>query len=266
MKAKQKFLALLNLLSVLLVIGVNYISQAVRLNDTTIGEVSNTYDNLFTPASYAFSIWGLIFLGLIVFSVFQIKRAFFSKESTEFIGQIGYWFCLANLLNSAWVIAFVYDHTGLSVLIMLGILFSLIKIILNTNMERWDAPKATIAFVWWPICLYGGWIAVATIANVAAFLTKLGWTGAPLSEISWTLILITVATILNLVIIRTRFMREFAAVGVWALVAIAVRHWNTYQNIAIGALIGGLLLVGYILWQGFNNRKSNPFYNSPRQL
>ena len=262
----NKIYAVLNLLSVLLVIGVNYISQAVRLNDTTIGEVSNTYDNLFTPASYAFSIWGLIFLGLPAFAIFQIHRAFFSRNSTDFISQIGYWFCLSNILNSAWVIAFVYDYTRLSVLIMLGILFSLIRIVLNTNMERWDAPKELIAFVWWPICLYSGWIAVATIANISAFLTKLGWTGAPLSESTWTIILVAVATALNLLIIKRRFMREFAAVGVWALVAIAVRHWNNYQVIALSALIGALLILSYILWQGFNNRKSNPFYKSPRKL
>ena len=262
----HKSLALLNFASVLFVIGVNYVSQALRLNNTTIGEVSNTYDNLFTPASYAFSIWGLIFLGLLAFAIFQIHKAYFTNHSTEFIGQIGYWFFLANILNSAWVIAFVYDFTGLSVLIMLGILFSLIKIILNTNMERWDAPKEIIAFVWWPICLYSGWIAVATIANISAFLTKLGWTGAPLSEIGWTIILVAVATALNLLIIKRRFMREFAAVGVWALVAIAVRHWNNYQVIALSALIGALLILSYILWQGFMYRKSNPFYKNPRQL
>jgi hypothetical protein len=256
----RKFLALLNLFSVLLVIGVNYISQAARLNGTTIGEVSQRYDNLFTPASYAFAIWGLIFLGLLAFAVFQVQRAFFSDRAAEFIHQMGYWFFLANVLNSAWVLAFVYDYTGLSVLIMLGILFSLIKVILNTNMERWDAPMATIAFVWWPICLYSGWITVATIANVAAYLTKLGWNGAPLSEISWTLIMIAIATLLNFLMIKTRFMREFAAVGVWALVAICARHWDAYPSIAGTALVGALLLFGYMLWHGFVHRRSNPFF------
>tara|TARA_R100000935_G_scaffold58928_1_gene100300 strand:+ start:51389 stop:51550 length:162 start_codon:yes stop_codon:yes gene_type:complete len=52
----QKKLSILNLLSVILVIAVNYISQAVRINDTTIGELSQRYTNLFTPASYAFAI------------------------------------------------------------------------------------------------------------------------------------------------------------------------------------------------------------------
>ena len=115
----KKTLAILNLLSVIIVIGVNYISQALRLNNTTIGEISRKYDNLFTPASYAFAIWGLIFLGLLCYSVFQIRRAFFSSKKSDFIEQTGYWFTIANVLNTAWVLAFTYDYTGLSVLIML---------------------------------------------------------------------------------------------------------------------------------------------------
>lgn len=258
----QKTLSILNLSSVILVIGVNYISQALRLNNTTIGEISQKYDNLFTPASYAFAIWGIIFIGLLGYSIFQVRRAFFSDKNTDFIEQTGYWFLAANILNSAWVIAFVFDYTGLSVLIMLGILFSLIRIILNTNMERWDAPKNIIAFVWWPICLYAGWISVATIANISAYLTKIGWNGEPLSEISWTLIMIVIATLLYLIIIKTRNMREFAAVGVWALFAIFIRHRDSLEIIAYTALGGSIVIFAYMAWHGFQNRKTNPFFKS----
>lgn len=258
----KKTLAILNLLSVILVIALNYVSQALRLNDTTIGEISRQYDNLFTPASYAFAIWGIIFIGLLGYGIFQVRRAFFSDKPIEFIEQTSYWFILANVLNSLWVIAFVYDYTGLSVLIMLGILFSLIKIILNTNMERWDAPKSTIALVWWPICLYSGWIAVATIANISAYLTKIGWEGAPFSEITWTVIMIVIATILNLVMIWKRNMREFAAVGVWALFAIFIRHKDSLELVAYTALVGSIVLFLYMVWHGFQNRKTNPFLKS----
>ena len=254
----KKTLALLNFFSVVFVIGVNYISQALRLNDTTIGELSSKYENLFTPASYAFAIWGLIFLGLIAYSVFQLRRAYFSDKPAEFIVQTGYWFALANLLNAAWVFAFVYEFTGLSVLIMFGILFSLIKIILSTNMERWDAPIEIIVLVWWPICIYSGWIAVATIANISAYLSKLGWDGAFLSEASWTIVMILIATVLNMVMIRIRNMREFAAVGVWAIYAIYIRHKDAYENIAYVALISSLLLLAAILWHGYQNHSTNP--------
>ncbi len=255
----KKSLAIINLVSILLVIAVNYISQALRLNNTTIGEISGTYENLFTPASYAFAIWGLIFLSLLAYGIFQVRRAFFSDKRSIFIEQTGYWFAMANLLNSLWVFAFVYDYTGVSVLIMLGILFSLIKIILNTNMERWDAPLPIIAFVWWPICLYSGWISVATIANIATYLTKLGWDGGFLSEVSWTIILILTATILNVVIVLKRNMREFATVGIWALFAIFIRHQDSYKTIAYTALFSAIVIFIVIAWHGFQNRHTNPF-------
>ncbi len=262
---KQKKLALLNFLSVIIVIGVNYISQAIRINETTIGEVSNKYFNLFTPAGYAFAIWGLIFFGLLAYGIFQIRRAF-SDKSNGFIEQTGYWFIIANLLNCTWVFAFAYEYTGLSVLIMLGILFSLIKIILKTNMERWDAPIEIIAFVWWPICIYSGWIAVATIANIAAYLAKLNWDGGFLSETVWTLVMIAVATLLNLIMIQKRNMREFALVGVWAIFAIYVRHKDEIASIAYTALAGSLILMAAIAWHGFQNRKTSPLIKLRERL
>lgn len=262
----KKKLALLNLTSVLLVIVVNYISQALSFNDTTIGEISARYVNLFTPASYAFAIWGLIFLSLLGYGIFQVRRAFFSKKESAFIRQTGYWFALANLLNCCWVFAFVYDYTGLSVLIMLGLLFSLIKIILNTNMERWDAPITTIAFVWWPICLYSGWIAVATIANISAYLSKLEWSGGPLSEVSWTVLMIFIALILNLVMVWKRNMREFAGVGIWALFAIYTRHQNTYDTIAYSALASVIILLMAVGIHAYKNRHTNLFKKLQERL
>ena len=254
----KKTLAIFNLLSVCLAIGVNYSSQALRLNNTTIGEVSAKYANLFTPASYAFAIWGIIFLGLLAYGIFQIRRAFFSKKPSDFIEQTGYWFTFANVLNTAWVLAFMYDYTGLSVFIMLGILIALLKIILNTNMERWDAPIEIIAFVWWPIAIYAGWIAVATIANVAAYLAKVDWSGGVFSESTWTLIMIAIATAVNIAMVVKRNLREFALVGVWALFAIYVRHRFSLEPIAFTALGGSIVLLVTVLIHAFMNRKTNP--------
>ena len=255
----KKTLAVLNLLSVVAVIVINYISQIIEFNGTTIGEMSRRYDNLFTPAGYAFSIWGIIFLLLLAYGVYQVKIAYTGKDSSNFILRTGPWFLLANVFNCTWVIVFAYDYTGLSVLIMLGILFSLIKIILNTDMERWDAPIGIIAFLWWPICIYSGWIAVATIANIAAYLSKIGWEGGPFSETAWTLIMIIVATLVNLLMIYKRNMREFGIVGIWALIAIFMRHQEAYFAIAYTALACSALLFMAIAVHGYQNRDTNPF-------
>lgn len=255
----KKKLALINLISVITAVVVNYLSQTQRWNNTTIGEMSAKYDNLFTPAGYAFAIWGVIFLGLIAYALFGIKRAFFSRKETPHIEQTGYWFALTNFLNTAWVVAFTYDYVWLSVLIIIGMLISLLKIVFKTNMERWDAPIEIIAFVWWPVCIYSGWIAVATIANISAFLVKLGFAGSQLTQIIFTMILITIAVYINLLMTNLRNMREFAMVGAWALFAIFIRHKESLESVAYFALAGCVLLVVTAGLHGYRNRATNPF-------
>jgi hypothetical protein len=115
-----------------------------------------------------------------------------------------------------------------------------------------------IALVWWPICGYSGWIAVATIANVSAWLAKIGWS-AVFTEVQWTVIMISVAGLLNLAMIRTLNMREFAAIGVWALVAIGVRHWGEIEVLQWTSFAWAAVLLVAILRHGYLNRHSSPF-------
>ena len=254
----KKIYAVVNMVSVCMVVVINYLSQNQRWNGTTIGETSDRYDNLFTPAGYAFSIWGIIFLMLLAYSFFQIRRVFFSTKPSPFIEQTGWWFSIANTLNALWVIAFIYDQISLSVVIMVGILYSLLKIVIKTNMERWDAPIPIIAFVWWPICIYAGWIAVATIANFSAFFVSLGRVGSELSQVVWTMIMITAAVLINILMVWLRNMREFSAVAVWALVAIFIRHREAYESISYYALASAVILLIIIALHAYSNRATGP--------
>ena len=255
-----KKLAVLNFVSVILNIAINYIAQTGSFNNTTVGEMSEKYSNLFTPADYAFSIWGLIFLSLLISSIFMIYQAFTDGKHTKFIKNTSIWFIVANIGTGLWVIAWLYEFTGMSVVLMFLVLAKLLKLIINNDMEIWDAPFKVIAFYWWPICIYSGWITVASIANMAAWLTEIGWDGALFSEVEWTVIMIGVAVIINLLMIHLRNMREFALVGIWALVAIYMRHQGTEDFIAGTALAGSILLFLNIAYHGFKNRKQTPFY------
>lgn len=149
---------------------------------------------------------------------------------------------------------------------MLGILIALLKIVLNTNMERWDAPIEVLAFVWWPICLYSGWITVATIANISAYLTKIEWDGIFLSDQRWTMIMILVATALNVAMVISRNMREFAMVGIWALIGIFVRHKDTEGKIAYIAIVGAVTIFIVTAIHAHQNLKTNPLYKLRQRL
>lgn len=257
---KQQTLSLVNMLAVIFTVGINYYSQIYTINGNRVSDMSSKYTNLFTPAGYAFAIWGIIFLALFIFAGHQIYRTLIRRKRFDFVSQSNFWFPVATIGTGLWVVVWLYDYTLFSVLVMLMILFSLIKVVINTNMERWRAPGKTIIFGWWPISIFTGWIAVATIANISAYLSKLGWDGGPLSPITWTIVMIVIATLLNIVLIFTRGMREFAVVGAWALFAIYVRHQSSYDTIATTALVGAVVILISVFSHAFMNRKINPFY------
>lgn len=123
-------------------------------------------------------------------------------------------------------------------------------------MDIKPVSRSTFIFGWLPIGIYSGWIAVATIANISAYLAKLDWDGGFLSESEWTITMIVIATVLYLMMIFLRNMREFAAVGIWALYAIYIRHQDEYVSIAYPALVAcGIILIA-IVWNTFRTRKS----------
>lgn len=259
LKKSQKVYSVLNIIVLSGVIFWNYWVNTKGIDGNTISTVSQQYSNLFTPAGYAFSIWGVIFISLFAQAIFFIRCAFNETEKSDFIDQIGPFLILANIGNGLWVYFWVRHMTGISVLIMLGILLSLFLIIIRTNMERWDAPRKIIFWLWWPICIYSGWIAVASLANISAFLVKIEWDRLGISELNRTIALIIVAVLLNIFMVYSRNMREFALVGVWSLVAIAIRHWGDYPSLHYTAMAGALLILNIVGVHAYKNRHFSPF-------
>ncbi|MEX0780199.1 MAG: hypothetical protein WD491_15305 [Balneolales bacterium] len=253
-------LVLLNTLTLTAVIILNALAGTGEIGDNSVGDVSQKYDTMFTPAGYAFSIWGFIYLLLAGFVIFQWV-ALSRKDDHDIINQTGAIFIVSNLANAGWLFLWLNEYIGLSVLAILFLLFSLIALVSRLKLEIWDAPVRILIFVWWPFAIYFGWIIVATVANIAAFLTTLNWDGSPLSPQTWTIILILAATAIYLLLIFTRNLRESALVGIWAFVAIGVRHGSTNLEITVTAGIGALILLAAILYHGYLNRSANPWRN-----
>ncbi|MEL6812841.1 MAG: tryptophan-rich sensory protein [Bacteroidota bacterium] len=252
-----KTLQIANGIALVSTVFINYLSNTGLMNNTTIGEVSGGLRSLFTPAGYAFAIWGLIYILLFGFALYQGRSLFVKGKKDSFVLDVGWWFVISCIANCAWIFAWIYGYTGLSVICMFIILFSLLRIIWKNNMELWDAPLGIIFFLWWPFVIYSGWIAVASIANVSAYLVKIGWDGLGISEVSWTLFMIGIATAINLLITWRRNMREFALVGAWALVAIAVANEGEPVIRKI-ALASALLLMVSSGIHALKNYKTNP--------
>ena len=99
----MKKLAVLNLISLITAGLVSYLGNSQAWNGNTMGSLSQEYYNLFTPAGYAFSIWGLIYIALFAYCLFHLKRAFSKGNDASFVRKTDWWFFIANMANAAWV-------------------------------------------------------------------------------------------------------------------------------------------------------------------
>lgn len=254
----KKKLQISNGIAFVCVIVMNYLSNTGLLNNTTIGEISKDYNTLFTPAGYAFSIWGLIYLLLTGFIVYQGRSLFVKVRNDDFILKTGWWFVISCVANCAWIVTWIYGYTLLSSVCIFILLFALIKIVLKNSMELVDEPISVILFLWWPFVMYSGWITVASIANVSAVLVKYNWDGFGLSPTFWTVLLIGIASVINIAVTWKRNLREFALVGAWALIAIYVANNDGNTTVAYTALVAAVILIISSLTHAFINRKTNP--------
>lgn len=221
MRLHNRLLVAINTITLALMLYINYASNANVFNNITVADVSHKYDTVFAPAGYALIIWSVIFLLCICFVVYQwflIRR-----DSKQYIQRTGWWFAVSNIANALWVYCWVNEWLGACVILILILLLSIIMLTLKLRLELDDEPARTIFFIWWPIAVYLGWIMVATIACIAAWLVSVEWTGFGIKASTWCVIVIGIAAVLYIFLIQKRNLREAAGVGVWAFIAIAVR-------------------------------------------
>ena len=220
----MKLRQVLNWIGLAIVLAVNGLANALPLNGKTTGEISDNIPTLFTPAGYVFSIWSVIYLGLLAFALYQGRR---SQATAEFQERIGYWFFVSCIFNSAWIVAWHYEQFPLSLAIMLGLLVSLLAIYLRLDIGRRSVSAGENRAVHLPFSIYLGWISVATIANVSTVLYQWGWTGGALGPEVWTAIMVVIAGVLGIAMIVLRHEIGYPLVIVWALVGIWVARRAT---------------------------------------
>ena len=225
---------LLNLIAYILVVTVNGLANALPLNGQTTGEISNRLNVLFTPAGYVFSIWGLIYLLLGIWVIRQFPK---DRRYLPIYQETSGLFVLSCILNSLWIFMWHYEFFGLSVIVMLLLLITLIR--LYTKLKAVDASFFDLL----PFSVYLGWISVATIANISYYLTYIDWDGFGISDAVWTFLLLIIATILALYFLKSEQDWIYPLVFVWAFIGIGVKNQNgdvplvVYSSYTLAALI-----------------------------
>jgi len=227
-----------NVIAFLATVAVNGMANGLALNGRTTGEISDMLPTLVAPAGYVFSIWGVIYVLLFVFAIYQ---ALPKQKEEPFVSQIGALFILSCILNVVWLLLWHYLQIGLSVILMFGLLMTLIAIYLRLNVGRAKAPLKERICVHLPFSVYLGWITVASIANVAAAIVGADFDGLGLGEITWTVLVIIVALIIDLAVVYTRKDVAYSLVLVWALAGTTVKQVEK-QSIVMTAVASIIII------------------------
>lgn len=238
--AFARWLRIGNVVAFLGTIVVNSLANILPLNGITTGELSDYYANLFTPAGYVFSIWGVIYLLLAVFTYYQYKADDSLHEKIDIL------FIISCIFNSVWIFLWHYQYVFLSLFAMFGILGSLILIYVRLGIGVSDASSDEKNMVHLPFSVYLGWITVAPIANVAALLVGIGWNGFNQAAINMTVGMIVIAMALTLINTYTRGDVAYAAVIVWALGGILQKQMSTPMIPQTAAISMILIVIGIL--------------------
>ena len=217
-----------NIAAFVLTVIVNGLAGSTTLlGGVNTAEISDANPTLITPAGYVFSIWGIIYILLAVFVIFQ---ALPSQREKEYTKKIGWLFVLSSLANIVWLFLWQYEILSVSIVLMFLLLATLIAIYLRLNIGKSAVSLREKLAVHMPFSVYLGWITIASIANVSVFLVSENWDGFGISAETWATLIIIVALIITILVLATRKDIAYSLVIIWALVGIAVKQSGN-QNI-----------------------------------
>ncbi|MGI8555641.1 MAG: hypothetical protein ACR2LT_04715 [Pyrinomonadaceae bacterium] len=212
------------------VILINYLAAVGLVNNISPAAISAKYPTLITPAGYAFSIWGLIYFGLMVFSIYQVLPK--NAEKFRLLRTVYILNCAANCL---WIYCWHHEMP----VICLGIIFLLLGTLafINVGLQKTDSYSE-----YWlakaPLGLYFGWVTAAAILNAAVALVYLNVQVSDSTGEILGAVLLLAAGVLG-VIICLKLKNYFYPLGIaWALTAIAVEHGG--HTLIISAAAGGV--------------------------
>jgi benzodiazapine receptor len=229
-----------NIVAFIVVIIVNGMANGIPLNGQNTGEISAKYPSLFTPAGFTFSIWGLIYLSLAAFVIYQALPA---QRNSSLIAKISPLFMASCAANAAWIFVWHYDLLWLSLLLMAAMLVSLIQIYRTLAAAGPAGSKSEWLFLRLPFSLYTGWITVATIANISCVQFAMGWDDLGLSALDWTLLKLAIAGAIGATVILRTGDIAYVLVIAWAAFGIASRQVGTPEVVGAAATLSVLAVL-----------------------
>lgn len=219
----KKAIILVTLATYIGMIVINALANILPINGRGTGEISDAYDNLFAPAGLTFSIWGLIYLLLFAYVIYQLSHYKSTKtNNNDIFLRVGIVFSISSIFNMIWIFAWHYDHILLSLFMMTGILICLI--IINIFLRRKEFTIVEHILIRLPFTVYLGWITVAAIANVTTYLVGIKWNQLGIAEYVWTIIIVLVGALIGNIAMRFYRSIAYGLVIIWAYAGIILKH------------------------------------------
>jgi len=236
--------AVLNLIFYFSTLAINYLGSSGFFNGMGQKDISDKYTTLITPATFAFSIWGVIYgLLLITLIYFFIKRK--DPRASKVVELISPLFILSSVFNIGWIVTFSYELLGISTILIFAMLFSLIIII-----EKIYKNRAEISYIL-PILsftLYSAWVFIASVINVALFLVQKNWGGLGISNSIWTIIVLFIAIAFVLFYLSQYKNAIFPISVAWGFFGIYKSYTNGKLSPPMSSTIEIVLLGGIVIF------------------
>jgi translocator protein len=255
MSANSTLLKWINILAFALTVLVNSLAGATSIiGGVNTAAISDAHPTLITPAGYVFSIWGVIY---VLLGIFVIYQALPSQKGKEFHERIGWLFALSSAANVSWIFLWQFEHLILAAGMIFLLLASLILIYLRLGIGKSEVPLRERLAVHLPFSVYLGWITIASIANVSVTLVSMRWNGFGIGPEIWAALVVMVALLISVLVVVTRVDAAYALVIIWALIGIAVAHSGNQTVVMlteIGATIVAVTLVARIIFAWLRRR------------
>ncbi len=252
---RNRMLEYLNLLGFVAFVVFNLLANIIPYGGVTTAYVSDFYANLFAPSGLTFAIWGVIYILVGLFAVYQVRG-----YKPDLTARISYWFLLSCIFNVVWLFLWQYFQIPLTLVVMILLFLCLLMIYMRLGVYTGFTKENIIMRL--PFSVYLGWISVATIGNVTTLLVYFNPAlvnptvdafGIP--QDIWAILIIAVAIILCIAVLFTRRDVAYSLVFEWALFGIVIKRLPDFVGVAATAAIGvvailiGIIIVWFRYWR-----------------
>jgi len=219
--------------------GVNYFFPSPFDDDQNV---------LIQPAGFAFAIWGPIFLGMIIYSWFQMQSTRVDSPQLKKATIAG---IVAGLASITFVPISYMDIQWLGFINIMWHLIALIFLFLALRQQVQLETHPKTSWYYLPTQVYLGWICAATAISVALALTEAGISPTMETQVIFTVVIIGILIVLGVFMAQQRGI-IIPLVFIWALIALIVENgqYVPIKYASLGGIIVLAFVVGYKLIKG----------------